>query len=83
MQKVNLLGDSKSNLFDHNVKGKSVDRQEYIKLLNDHPSVVSRKEYLNNKAIKPSNVVNMKPEKAGMMDKRLIEKGFTTENQLS
>ena len=60
-----------------------MDRNEYMKLMSEHPSLVSRKEYLMNKANKPSNVVNVKPEKYGMIDKRLVEKGFTTENQLS
>lgn len=71
-------------MFDHHKgKGKSVDRNEYIKHMSEHPSLVSRKEYLMNKANKPSNVINVKPEKYGMIDKRLLEKGFTTENQLS
>ena len=51
--------------------------------MGEHSSLVSRKEYLMNKANKPSNVVNVKPENYGMIDKRLVEKGFTTENQLS
>ena len=57
-----------------------MDRKEYMKLMSEqHPSLVSRKEYLTNKAIKPSNVINMTPEKFGMIDKRLVEKSFTTE----
>ena len=71
-------------MFDHHKgKGKSVDRNEYIKHMSEHPSLVSRKEYRTNKAIKPSNVINMTPEKFGMIDKRLVEKSFTTSDQLS
>ena len=52
-------------------------------MINEHPTVVSRKEYLMNKAKKRTHIANLKPERMGMIDKRLAEKDFTTENELS
>ena len=70
-------------MFDFKNKGKSLDRSEYTKMINEHPTVVSRKEYLMNKAKKRTHIANLKPERMGMIDKRLAEKDFTTENELS
>ena len=75
-QKPNLLladPSKSSQLFKKAVVGKS----------SDHPSIVSRQEYLMNKASKPTHIMNLKPEKAGMIDRRLQERDFSTENELN
>ena len=46
---------------------------------------MSKKEYLRNKAYKQTNVIAVKPEKKGQIDRRLMENGFffATENNKS
>ena len=54
-----------------------------MKILGQHSSMLSKKEYLVNKTVKPSNVINMKPERSGLIDKRMAERDFYTETELS
>ena len=44
-------------------------------------SLVSKKEYLKNKAYKPSHVLNVRPERAGSVDHRLAEGSFFHSNE--
>ena len=44
-------------------------------------SLVSKKEYLKNKAYKPSHVLNVRPERAGSVDHRLAEGNFFHSNE--
>ena len=45
--------------------------------------MASRQEYLMNRANKPTSILNMKPERTGMIDRRLEERDFSTENELN
>ena len=44
-------------------------------------SLISKKEYLKNKAYKPSHVLNVRPERAGSVDHRLAEGSFFHSNE--
>ena len=44
-------------------------------------SLISKKEYLKNKAYKPSHVLNLRPERAGSVDHRLAEGNFFHSNE--
>ena len=49
----------------------------YIKIMEDHnPSMMSRREYLANKIEKRTNIMQLKPEKSGLIDKRMAESDF-------
>ena len=47
-----------------------------MKIMGEHPSVMSRKEYLKNKTEKATNIINLKPERSGLIDKRIAENEF-------
>ena len=82
--KNNLLADNaKSSLFEYKNKGKSMNRREYMKIMGEQSTVQSKKEYLLNRTEKPSSVINMRPEKSGFIDKRMAERDFYTETELS
>lgn len=74
-----MLADAKSSLFDFKKGVKSTNRGENMKIMGEHPSVLSKKEYLLNKTEKPSNVINLKPERSNLIDKRIVENDFYVE----
>ena len=47
-----------------------------------NPSVVSKKEYIQNKSYRATNVINVKPEYRGI-DKRLAESDFAVANDFA
>ena len=54
-----------------------------MKIMGEHPSVMSRKEYLLNKTEKATNIINLKPERSGMIDKRIAENEFSQESEIN
>ena len=46
-----------------------------------NPTILSRKEYLKNRVQKRTNIISVKPESEGMIDKRLRESGFHHANE--
>ena len=47
----------------------------------ENPTLTSQTEYLRNKAIKRTNIISIKPEIAGMIDKRIAENAFNADNE--
>jgi len=45
------------------------------------PSAISKKEYIRNKTQKRTSINNLKAEKTGIKDKRLIEGAFHANNE--
>lgn len=82
---MNLIGDGKSSsLIGKKNKGRSTERSGYLSMISVvHPSVTSRREYLANKMQKATNVINVKPENAGMIDRRIQESTFQEETDLN
>ena len=48
----------------------------------ENPTLTSKNEYLRNKVQKRTNVIDLKPEVAGMTDKRIAERSFNLDNEL-
>lgn len=65
------------NLINANNNQSVIDYVSTDLLLN--PSLASKSEYLRNKIQKKTDVINLKPEIAGMTDQRIAENSFNTD----
>ena len=76
---ANLLTDAKTATAF--IEGKNSGQQQEAKGSLMMSSLISKKEYLKNKAYKPSHVLNVRPERAGSVDHRLAEGNFFHSNE--
>ena len=75
--KINLLLDAKGDYI-----GTTRSKHDLQQENNYNPSIISKKEYLQNKAYKASNIINVKPEQLGI-DRRVKESDFSVTNDFT
>ena len=76
------LKNSTATIMDNNKQHQVTDYSSTFNIsMPENPTLASQTEYLRNKTHKRTNIISMKPEIAGMIDKRIAESTFNADNE--